>query len=96
MASSVSSWATLGWSTSGRRTWDGAPVQEVAAPGAGKMLGGFDNSRRIMHGPCVYDDIPMSRHGTGAAASDGWNYVPSGADLQASGAIDTHTRSRTA
>lgn len=40
------------------------------------------------------DDMPMPKHGTGAAAIDGWIYVPGGADVQAFGAVDSHARLR--
>lgn len=40
------------------------------------------------------DDMPMPRHGTGAAAIDGWIYIPGGADVQAFGAVDDHARLR--
>lgn len=40
------------------------------------------------------DDMPLPKHGTGAAIIGDWLYVPGGADVQAFGAIDDHARLR--
>ncbi len=39
-------------------------------------------------------EMPRPRHGTGAAVVGDWLYVPGGADVQAFGAVDAHSRLR--
>lgn len=42
----------------------------------------------------ILDDMPLPKHGTGAAVVGDWLYVPGGADVQAFGAVDAHARLR--